>query len=207
MDSINTHIIDDICSRYCMLADKERPMLSALLRPVSFDKHEIIISEGEIASTIYFIEKGMSHAYIMKKGQSLSLQFDYEGHFIIALESFLTEKPSEQTIAALEPMKCYAIDKKEFEQVARNNVNFQLLLRKIIEYSILRLTRYSRLLRNECAKHRYQIMCDYHPEVIRRAPLIFIASLLHMTPETLSRVRSAQLKCNETTTDNISETP
>ena len=36
--------------------------------------------------------------------------------------------------------------------------------------------------------------CKIMPQVILRAPLIYIASYLQMTPETLSRVRTAVLK-------------
>ena len=37
------------------------------------------------------------------------------------------------------------------------------------------------------------ILLRLHPEILKRAPLVYIASLLQMTPETLSRVRSSLL--------------
>ncbi len=49
------------------------------------------------------------------------------------------------------------------------------------------------LVRFETAQARYKRMCKLSPQVILRAPLVYIASYLQMTPETLSRVRSSTL--------------
>ncbi len=197
-----TKVIELIGNIYCPMRESDKKSLAAIMRPVNFKQHEKIIKIGDPASTFYFIEKGMSHSYLMKKKQLVTYRFDYEGHFVIAMESFLTDQPSSENIAALEPMQCYAIDKKDFERIAKDRVNLQLLLRKIVEQFIVRIMRYNRFMRFENAQQRYQIMCMHHPEVIRRAPLIHIATMLQMTPETLSRVRKAQWKNNTTTTEN-----
>ena len=47
--------------------------------------------------------------------------------------------------------------------------------------------------RFEPAHERYLKLMQMHPEILKRAPLVYIASLLQMSPETLSRVRSASL--------------
>ena len=47
--------------------------------------------------------------------------------------------------------------------------------------------------RFESARERYNLLLETHPEIIKRAPLAYIASYLLMTPETLSRVRSGVL--------------
>jgi hypothetical protein len=48
------------------------------------------------------------------------------------------------------------------------------------------------LVRFESAQNRYQRLCKLKPQVVLRAPLVYIASYLQMTPETLSRVRAAK---------------
>lgn len=42
-------------------------------------------------------------------------------------------------------------------------------------------------------EYPYNRLLQLHPEILKRAPLVYIASLLQMTPETLSRVRSSLL--------------
>ena len=47
------------------------------------------------------------------------------------------------------------------------------------------------LLRFESAKDRYTKLLQLFPEIIRRAPLTYVASYLQMSLETLSRVRAS----------------
>ena len=50
--------------------------------------------------------------------------------------------------------------------------------------------KYNHIMRYESASERYNKLLQNQPEVIKRAPLSYIASYLLMTPETLSRVRA-----------------
>ena len=49
------------------------------------------------------------------------------------------------------------------------------------------------MLRFESAQDRYQKLVRRNPELVLRVPLVYIASYLQMTPETLSRVRNTVL--------------
>ena len=87
----------------------------------------------------------------------------------------------------------YALPKSKLEEVAMHNVNIQILYRKILEESLIISQVHADLVRFETAQNRYKRMCKLSPQVILRAPLVYIASYLQMTPETLSRVRSSVL--------------
>ena len=73
-------------------------------------------------------------------------------------------------------------------------MNIQILYRKILEESLITSQIHADLVRFETSQDRYQKLCKIMPQVILRAPLTYIASYLQMTPETLSRVRTAALK-------------
>ena len=86
-----------------------------------------------------------------------------------------------------------ALPQQKLEKVALHNVNIQILYRKILEESLITSQVHADLVRFETAQARYKRMCKLSPQVILRAPLVYIASYLQMTPETLSRVRSSTL--------------
>jgi len=90
----------------------------------------------------------------------------------------------------LEPALIYALPKIRLEEVALHNVNIQILYRKILEESLILSQIHADLLRFETAQDRYLKMCKLSPQVTLRAKLVYIASYLQMTPETLSRVRA-----------------
>ena len=112
---------------------------------------------------------------------------------MMSIESLFKEKPSTQVIQAVEPTIIYAMPKKDLEAVAMRSVNIQILYRKILEESLIISQQRADMLRFESAQDRYQKLVKNSPQLVLRAPLVYVASYLQMTPETLSRVRTAVL--------------
>ena len=113
-----------------------------------------------------------------------------EGEIIMCIESLFKEEPTHLQVEALEPVLIYALPKARLEEVALHNVNIQILYRKILEESLINSQIHADLVRFETAQDRYRKLCKLSPQLSLRAPLVYIASYLQMTPETLSRVRS-----------------
>ena len=116
-----------------------------------------------------------------------------EHSIVMCIESLFKEKPTNLQLEALEPTLIYAMPKHELEKVALHNVNIQILYRKILEESLIISQVHADMLRFETAQDRYLKLCKLSPQVVLRAPLVYVASYLQMTPETLSRVRAASL--------------
>jgi len=87
----------------------------------------------------------------------------------------------------------YALPMHDLEAAAMKSVNIQMLYRKILEESLIISQQRADMLRFESAQDRYQKLVKTSPQLVLRAPLVYIASYLQMTPETLSRVRTAVL--------------
>ncbi len=111
----------------------------------------------------------------------------------MCIESLFKEEPTRLQVEALEPSLLYALPKRKLEQVALHNVNIQILYRKILEESLIFSQVHADLVRFETAQNRYLRLCKLMPQVVLRAPLVYIASYLQMTPETLSRVRASSV--------------
>ena len=111
----------------------------------------------------------------------------------MSIESLFREQPTHLQLQALEPTIIYAMPKSELEQVAMKSVNIQILYRKILEESLILSQIHADMLRFESAQDRYAKLVKRQPQLVLRAPLVYIASYLQMTPETLSRVRTSAL--------------
>ena len=109
------------------------------------------------------------------------------------MESYINEEPTKLMIEALEPTIAWKINKHDIVRLASINSEIGTLYRRVFENSLITSQRKADTLRFEPANERYNKLMQQHPEILKRAPLIYIASLLQMTPETLSRVRSASL--------------
>ena len=160
---------------------------------MKFSKGEIILKEGDICRNIMYIEKGLVRQFYFKKKKQVTEHIGVEGGIIMCIESLFKEEPTRLLVEALEPTVIYALPKAKLEEVALHNVNIQILYRKILEESLILSQIHADLVRFESAQDRYRRMCKMQPQVILRAPLVYVASYLQMTPETLSRTRTASL--------------
>ena len=99
------------------------------------------------------------------------------------------------TIKELKELADYLLQqsKDDIERLSMEHSDIGVLYRKFFEYSLIDSQIKADTLRFEPAHERYNKLLQLHPEILKRAPLVYIASLLQMTPETLSRVRSASL--------------
>ena len=171
----------------------ELDLLESILVPMKFAKNEKILDEGEVCEYIYWIAKGLVRQFYYKNGKELTEYMATENTICMSIESLFREKPSQQIIQTLEPTILYAIPMHGLEAAAIKSVNIQMLYRKILEESLIISQQRADMLRFESAQDCYQKLVKTSPQLVLRAPLVYIASYLQMTPETLSRVRTAVL--------------
>ena len=167
--------------------------LADVIEPKKYKKGERILDEGEVCRGILFLERGMTRQFYFKYKKDLTEHIAYENGMVMCLESYFSEQPTRLMIDALENTLAWLLDKKKLETLAGTNFEIATFYRRIFEMSLIDSQVKADTLRFEPANERYAKLLSLHPEILKRAPLIYIASLLQMTPETLSRVRSASL--------------
>ena len=186
-------IARELARKYSTMTHDELDVLESILVPMKFAKGQMILSEGEICKHVYYIERGLIRQFYFKNGKQITEHLGEDRSIFMCIESLFRVLVSELQVEAIEPTWVYALPKQKLEQVALHNVNIQILYRKILEESLITSQVHADLVRFETAQARYKRMCKLSPQVILRAPLVYIASYLQMTPETLSRVRSSTL--------------
>lgn len=186
-------IARELARKYSTMTHEELDVLESILVPMKFAKGEMILGEGEVCENIYYIERGLIRQFYFKNGKQITEHLGEDRTIFMCIESLFREEPTKLQVEAIEPTTVYALPKRRLEQVALHNVNIQILYRKILEESLIISQVHADLVRFETAQDRYKKMCKLSPQVILRAPLVYIASYLQMTPETLSRVRAATL--------------
>lgn len=183
----------ELARRYSTMTHEELDVLEGILVPMKFQKGEIILREGEICENIYWVAKGLVRQFYYKNEKELTEYMATEDNIVMSIESLFKEQPSSQQIVALEPTILFALPKKDLEHEAVRNVNIQMLYRKILEESLIISQVHADMLRFESAQERYAKLVKRSPQLVLRAPLVYVASYLQMTPETLSRVRTSAL--------------
>lgn len=156
-----------------------------------YKKGERVLDAGAICDSMLFVEKGMTRQFYFKYEKDLTEHIAYETGLVICLESYFKQEPTKLMIETLEPTVLWKIPKKSLEELAEMHHDIGIMYRKFLENSLIVSQEKADSLRFEPAHERYARLLRKHPEILKRAPLVYIASYLQMTPETLSRVRAS----------------
>lgn len=167
--------------------------LAEILVCRKYRKGEIVLQAGEVCKAMLFIEKGMLRQFYYKYDKDLTEHIGYENGMIICIESYFLQEPTRLMVETLEASVVWELPRVEVEKLIDQYHDIERLYRSFIEHSLIESQVKADTLRFEPAHERYNKLLQLHPEILKRAPLVYIASLLQMTPETLSRVRSSLL--------------
>lgn len=187
-------IAEKIAKKYNIkLSDESERELNLVLDRNIYPKGEIILNQNTICTDIYIIEKGIVRQFYYKDGRDVSEHFSCEGDLVFSIESLFLKEPTTLLMEALEASVIYQLNYSKFQQLCDQNIDINMLYRRIVESDLIVSQRKADLWRFENARERYLRFCKEYPEVVHRAPVAHIATYLLMTPETLSRVRSSTL--------------
>jgi len=180
-------------SRYPEMSLEGRKILESVLVQRNLNKGEMLIHEGQTSRHMVFVAKGMLRQYYFKNGKEVTEHFSYEGCILMCIESLLKQEPTRLVAETLEQSIVYLLPYDILLKLTENVKEINIFYRKILEYSLITSQIKADSWRFETARERYNLLMKTYPEVIKRAPLSYIASYLLMTPETLSRVRAGSL--------------
>lgn len=180
-------------SRYPDMEESTKAKLEKLLVPAEYKKGEIICKQGTPVKDIFLVGKGMIRQYYVKDEKEITEHFSYEGCVFMFIESMLRDETNYLTAEALEPTILFRISYEKLLEATHSDWGLNVMYRRILEHSLVVSQKKAYTTRFNTAKERYNTVLKEHPEVVKRAPLNYIASYINMTPETLSRVRSGVL--------------
>lgn len=159
-------------------------------KPIEVAARTILLHEGKVSRTMYFIEKGSLRTWINSEGREITTQFFFEGDSVSSIESFRSNKPSLYNIESLEPSTLQTITQKDFQQIIDSSPE---LKNEFEEHMFRRLFQIQQIffsyLKNS-PQQRYQELIEKYPHIVQRVPQHYIASYLGITSVSLSRIRN-----------------
>ncbi len=189
-------IAREIARSYIVLSTDGLNKLADILVPMKFSRGELVLKENDVCNYMYYVEKGLIRQFCRKDGKEVTEHLSYEDGMVISIESYFQREPTRLMIQALEPSLLYGIPYDAIRRLTEQSYEFCRLMFAILERSLILSQKKADIIRFETARERYLRTLRDFPDIIRRAPLQYVASYLQMTPETLSRVRKATNELN-----------
>lgn len=153
----------------------------------TLSKGGFLIREGEMEHHLYLILQGELLIYYERDGLEQTVGFGYEDTLICSFPSFIRLQPSDYYIKALSETKLIGISRRDFYDLLHQHNALETVWRSMVEVALLgRIEREVDLL-TVSPKERIQRLLNRSPHLFQLVPMKYIASYLHMAPETLSR--------------------
>lgn len=171
------------------LPDELINYLGTNLKSKTLGKKDFLLKKGHVSKDVCFIGKGLLRCFYMIEDKDVSSWFMKEGDVIFSVESFFKQKPSYESIQALEDTLVYYITYDELQFIYRSFPEFNFVGRVLTEryYTLSEQRLYS--MRMQKSQDRYLYLLEHHSELVLRVPSKFLASYLGITEVTLSNIK------------------
>ena len=161
-----------------------------------FKANDLILKSEQICNYLFYAESSITRCYYMDaNGQEQTLWMKPEQAFITEYKSFVHEEKSQFSLQFYEKTKVMMISRKNLKQLFQESNNWALFGISLTEkVHITLIDVFTNLLANDATRN-YQYIEYAFPRFIQVAPLKDIASMLQISPVSLSRIRAGtQLK-------------
>lgn len=146
---------------------------------------------GSTDTNLYYVVSGSLRIFFEDEYEERIIRLAYRGNLIGALDSFISEKPSELYIQTLKKTQLKVISKTAYlDFIHSNSENLLLWQKTMIQLIYEQLEREKDILTHSSRK-RYERVLKRSPQLFQEIPHKYIASYLRMSPETLSRIKKS----------------
>lgn len=154
-------------------------------------RNEYLKVQGSTDTNIYFVVEGSLRIFLVDEFEEHTIRFAYKNNITVALDSFITDKPSDFYIQALRKTTLKVFKKENFMRLIESNSILKEEWIKLMQELILQLMERERDLLINSPVERYKRVLERSPQVFQEIPNKYIADYLRMTPETLSRIMNS----------------
>ncbi len=160
-------------------------------KSISLQRAELVKNGGTKDTNIYYVESGCLRIFIEDENEEHTIRFGYQGDFIAALDSFITDQSSPMCIEALKKTKCRVIDKGAYINFMHSDPECKLLWEQLLQGLLVQQIERETDLLTSSPKSRYERVLKRSPRLFQEVPNKYIANYLRMTPETFSRIQKS----------------
>ncbi len=156
----------------------------------TFKKNELIVKHDKICKKMYFIKSGVVRRFSLQDEAERTNWIYTNSQFFTSLSSFFEQKASFENFEASEETIVYSISYED-ELVLLEYPLFSRFHIKQLRLYLSKLNEFHHTFRFMTAQEKYSFLLANFPEMIKKAKLMHIASLIGVSQETLSRIRAS----------------
>ena len=178
------------CSSFILLSAIDKEALALNFKHTTIKRNDFLLKEGKVCDFIAFVNSGVIRHYHLKDGKEITCDVTLKNSFITDFRSFTQGIPSEYNFQILKNAELFIIKKRELLELYNNNKNIETLGRIMAEQVALRMIDTAMSLSSDKPQERVEKLIIQRPDLFQEVPQRYLANLLGISPESLSRIRA-----------------
>ncbi len=182
-------LLEDCITTQVSMDNKSLESVLSKFEKVEIKKNEYVLQSGKVCREMAFIATGYLRMYDIADGKEISFWIGSSGKFITSVSSFVFQTQNFWNIQAITDCTLYVISREKHMELCKTEPKWlefdNLLLAH--SFALLEKSMFSQL--HTTAKERFENLMEEDRELFQHVPLHYIASMIGIAPESLSRLR------------------
>lgn len=153
-------------------------------------KESILLYEKNVCKNLWFLADGLLRSYHNIGDKEITSRIMFTGHIVISPGSFFTQTPATESIEALSDCVVAKLSFDDLQEIYKKFPEFNYHTRLVTEQYFYKQEQRLYMLRKHDAVAKYNYFLENYSDYFKDIPLMYLASFLNISAETLSRTRS-----------------
>jgi CRP-like cAMP-binding protein len=171
----------------------QRELMAHFFETITVKKDTLLLQEGEICNTIYFVNRGCLYLFYDDKGKKEVIHFALENWWLTDYKTFADSKPATHAIAAMEDSEITTISRANYEAMQLQFPFMALYFNKIHERAYGAALHKQKAYATTAKQDFYNYFRSTYPVLIQRIPDEIFASYIGVSPQTLKELQANYL--------------
>ncbi|CAL2080243.1 Crp/Fnr family transcriptional regulator [Tenacibaculum sp. 190524A05c] len=180
----------DYIKGYIDLKEDTFQHILSLSNEVVFEKGEQILNIGKTCKHLYFLKEGSVRSFIYQKGKDITHWVYGPNSLFTSWGSYILQNPSNEYLEAIDVCKVVSISYDNWQLLFKEHPELERFGRLMMEQELAIIDEFYKGYYFLSAKEKYELLISVYPNITQIANLGHIASMLGISQETLSRIRS-----------------
>lgn len=179
----------DYINKYTSLDKESESAIKEYAEMEFHRKNTNLIEPGMYCGKIWFLKSGMIRCYYLRDGKEITKWIHLENEMFTAMSSYFGGKASDEYLECCEDSELISMSAdnsrklNEYPQIA-------LFSKKVVEEQLYKIFDISKQFSLMSPVEKYNMLFELRPGLFQKAKLIHIASIMGVSPETVSRIRA-----------------
>lgn len=179
----------DYIKQYVELSEAAEHDITQVALLEEVPKGHTLLKEGKTCKRTYFLSKGTIRIFFYQKGKDVTHWIYPDNMLFTSWSSYLLKKPATEYCETIEAATLVSLTYDQWQSLYIKHPELERFGRLIVEEQMAMIDDFYKGYYFLTAKEKYNLLIEAFPSIIQRANLGYIASMLGISQETLSRIR------------------